>query len=165
MLHRQISWKITYALSMPWHFTTKSGGIWSDQIPNWQPVSFLPSIAEMIDGMLESAQEVHISLQQASTQPHIMDDYTIGRVHEVHGTQLHDLWLYEEQLARWQNDSPTQMQCHEIGRLTDQLTELRRVLAACLALADEMKDGTIEKMLAKDDVELALEFLMGKRKL
>jgi hypothetical protein len=57
------------------------------------------------------------------------------------------------------------MQRYEIGRLTDQLTELRRVLAACLALADEMKDGTIEKMLAKDDVELALEFLMGKRKL
>jgi hypothetical protein len=63
----------------------------SDQIPNWQPISFLPSIAEMIDGMLESAQEVHISLQQAFTQPHIMDDYTIGRVHEAHGTQLHDL--------------------------------------------------------------------------
>jgi hypothetical protein len=57
------------------------------------------------------------------------------------------------------------MQRHEIGRLTDQLTELRQVLTACLALADEMKDGTIEKILAKDDVELALEFLLGKRKL
>jgi hypothetical protein len=31
-------------------------------------------------------------------------------------------------------------------------------------LVDEMKDGPIEKVLAKDDVELALEFLMGKRK-
>jgi hypothetical protein len=57
------------------------------------------------------------------------------------------------------------MQRYEIGRLTDQLTELRQVLTACMALADEMKDGTIEKILAKDDVELALEFLMGKRKL
>lgn len=137
----------------------------SDQTPNWQPISFLPSIAEMIDGMLESAQEVHVSLQQACTKPHVMDDYTIERVHQVHGTQLNDLWLYEEQLARWQKGSPTQMQRYEIGRLTDQLTELRQVLTACMALADEMKDGTIEKILAKDDVELALEFLMGKRKL
>jgi hypothetical protein len=36
---------------------------------------------------------------------------------------------------------------------------------ACLEpLVDEMKDGPMEKVLAKDDVELALEFLMGKRK-
>jgi hypothetical protein len=33
MLHRQISWKITYALSMLWHFTTKSGGIWVCIVP------------------------------------------------------------------------------------------------------------------------------------
>ena len=35
----------------------------------------------------------------------------------------------------------------------------------CLTLTDEMKEGTIDKILAKDDVELAIEFLMGKRKL
>jgi hypothetical protein len=53
----------------------------------------------------------------------------------------------------------------EIERLTDQLSALRQVLTLCLALVDEMKDGTIDKILAKDDVELAIEFLMGKRKL
>ena len=60
----------------------------SEQTPNWQPITFMPSIAEMIDGMLESAQDVHASLQQALTQPHVMDDYTLGRVREVHGSQL-----------------------------------------------------------------------------
>ena len=137
----------------------------SEQTPNWQPITFMPSIAEMIDGMLESAQEVHGSLQQARTQPHVMDDYTIGRVREVHGKQLEDLGLYDEQLSRWQTDNPSAMQRQEIERLTDQLTTLRQVLTSCLALADEMKDGTIEKILAKDDVELALEFLTGKRQL
>ena len=44
------------------------------------------------------------------------------------------------------------------------LTALRRVLTASLALAGELQAGTIEKVLAKDDVELALEFLLGKRK-
>ena len=137
----------------------------SNQTPNWQPISFLPQIAEMIDGMLESAQNVHDSLQQASTQPHVMDDYTLGRVREVHGTQLNDLWLYEEQLSRWTQGSPTETQRREIGRLTDQLSILRHVLTLCLTLTDEMKDGTIDKILAKDDVELAIEFLMDKRKL
>jgi hypothetical protein len=137
----------------------------SNQTPNWQPISFLPQIAEMIDGMLESAQNVHDSLQQARTRPHVMDDYTLGRVREAHGTQLNDLWLYEEQLLRWTKASPTERQRREIGRLTDQLSALRQVLTLCLGLADEMKAGTIDRILSKDDVELAIEFLMGKRKL
>jgi hypothetical protein len=114
--------------------------------------------------MLASAQNVHDSLQLARTQPHVMDDYTLGRVRDVYGTQLHDLWLYEEQLSRWCKDNPTETQHKEIQRLTDQLSALRHVLTLCLAPVDEMKDVTIEKVLAKDDVELALEFLMGKRK-
>jgi hypothetical protein len=137
----------------------------SNQTPNWQPISFLPQIAEMIDGMLESAQGVLDSLERARTRPHVMDDYTLGRVREVHGTQLNDLWLYEEQLSRWRKDSPTDRQRTEIERLTDQLTTLRHVFTLCLVLTDEMKDGTIDQILAKDDVELAIEFLMGKCKL
>ena len=44
--------------------------------PNWQPINFLPKLAEMVDGMLESAEEVYHSLQQAQDRPHVMDDYT-----------------------------------------------------------------------------------------
>jgi hypothetical protein len=137
----------------------------SEPTPNWQPVSFLPQIAEMIDGMLASAQSVLDSLERARTQPYVMDDYTLGRVREAHGTQLNDLWLYEEQLSRWTKESLTERQRREIERLTNQLSALRHVFTLCLALADEMKDGTIDRLLAKDDVELAIEFLMGKRKL
>lgn len=136
-----------------------------EQAPNWQPITFLPSIAEMIDGMLESAKEVHASLEQARSQPHVMDDYTINRVREVHGKQLEDLWLYEEQLSRWQKKSLSDTQRQEIERLTNQLTSLRQILTSCVALAYEMKDSTIDKILAKDDAELAVEFLMGKHKL
>jgi hypothetical protein len=48
----------------------------------------------------------------------------------------------------------------EQERLTQQVEALRRVLTASLALAEELQAGTIEKVLAKDDVELALEFLL-----
>lgn len=80
-------------------------------------------------------------------------------------TQLNDLWLYEEQLSRWLRSSPADRQRTEIEGLSDQLTTLRHVLTLCLAPTDEMKDGTIDTRLAKDDVKLAIEFLMGKRKL
>jgi hypothetical protein len=121
-------------------------------------------IGEAIDGMLESAEDVVRSLEQARPRPHVLDDYTIGRVREAHGTQLQDLWWYTEQLTRWQHASPTPAQAQELIRLGAQLESLRRVLTASLALAEELQAGTIEKVLAKDDVELALEFLRGQRK-
>jgi hypothetical protein len=132
--------------------------------PQWHPISALPMIGMAIDGMLESAEDVHRSLQEARPRPHVLDDDTIGRVREVYGTQLNDLWLYEEQLARWRKAGPTQEQSSELERLTRQLTELRQVLTSCLALADELSQATIEKVLAKDDFELGLEVLLGKRK-
>ncbi len=133
--------------------------------PNWQPISFLPNLAEMVDGMLESAEDVYGSLQQAQDRPHVMDDYTIGRVREVHSKQRDDLWLYEKQLAQWQQAAPTPAQSTEIKRLQHQLDQLRSVLTVCLALTDELKEGTIEKVLGKSDVALAIEVLTGRRKL
>jgi len=124
----------------------------------------LPMIGQAIDGMLESAEDVVQSLEQARPRPHVLDDSTIGRVREAHGTQLNDLWWYAEQLARWRRASPTPAQAQELERLTQQLAALRRVLTASLAFAEELQAGTIEKVLAKDDVELAVEYLLGKRK-
>jgi hypothetical protein len=51
-----------------------------------------------------------------------------------------------------------------LTRLAGQLEALRRVLTASLALAEELQTGTIDRVLAKDDVELALEYLRGQRK-
>jgi hypothetical protein len=118
----------------------------------------------MVDGMLESAEEVYGSLQQAQDRPHVMDDYTIGRVKEVHTTQRNDLWLYEEQLAQWQQAAPTPAEAAEIKRLQQQLDRLKGVLTACLALADEIAEGTIEKVMGKSDVELAIEVLTGRHR-
>jgi hypothetical protein len=147
-----------------WHLYSEGNPMPEHRAPQWHPISALPMIAQALDGMLESAEEVLQSLEQARPRPHVLDDYTIGRVREAHGTQLNDLWWYTEQLARWHRASPTPAQQQELERLTHQLTALHRVLTASLALAEELQAGTIEKVLAKDDVELALEFLLGKRK-
>ena len=123
------------------------------RVPQWHPIEALPMIGQAIDGMLESAEDVVQSLEQARPRPHVLDDYTIGRVREAHGTQLNDLWWYTEQLARWRQARPTPAQAQELERLMQQLTALRRALTASLALAEELQAGTIEKVLAKDDVE------------
>jgi hypothetical protein len=119
----------------------------------------------MIDGMLESAQDVSRNLQQAQPYgPHVLDDYTVGRVKQVYTTQLNDLWIYEKQLARWKQARPTAAQHKELERLTTQLATLRRVLTSTLALAEKLQEATIEKVLQKSDVEVALDVLSGKLK-
>ena len=127
--------------------------------PQWQPIDKLPVIAYAIDGMLTSAEEQYPTLEEARPRPSMLDDYTVGRVVEVYTEQRDDLWMYEEQLRRWRAGTLTDPQRREVERLTGQLRRLRAVIDTILALMDELKDGTIEKMLAKSDLEVGLEML------
>jgi hypothetical protein len=113
---------------------------------------------------IDNAEEHYQTLLQASPEPHVLDDYTVGRVFEVFGSQKDDLWLFEEQLARWKMDKLSIGQRHEVDRLTEQVGRCRTVIDSILSLAEQLKEGTIEKVLAKSDLELGLEFLLNKRK-
>lgn len=127
--------------------------------PQWQPIGQLSSIAYHIDGMLASATEQYETLQLARPKPFVLDNYTVGRVIEVFTTQQNDLWLFDEQLRRWGTGKLTPSQRTEVERLTVQMRQLHEVITAVLHLADELKEGTIEKQLAKSDVELGIEAL------
>ncbi len=128
--------------------------------PQWQPISQLALIASHIDGMLEAAQEQYETLQPARAKPHVLDNYTVGRVIDVYTVQKNDLWLFEEQLTRWTAQSLTPRQRAEVQRLTTQMAQLRQIIGDILALADELKKGTIEQVLGKSDEELGLDFLL-----
>jgi len=130
------------------------------QQPQWQPISQLALIASHIDGMLDAAQEQYETLQPARAKPHVLDNYTVGRVIEVFTAQKNDLWLFDEQLKRWAAQSLTTRQRTEVQRLTTQMARLRQVITDILALADELKKGTIEQVLGKSDEELGLEVLL-----
>ena len=61
---------------------------------NWQPISALPLIATLIDGLLEEAEQQYENLQSCRPQPHVLDDYTVGRVIKVYTEQADDVGLY-----------------------------------------------------------------------
>ena len=129
--------------------------------PQWQPIERLPLIATHIDGMLESATEQYETLQLAKPKPFVLDNYTVGRVIEVFTTQQGDLWLFDEQLRRWERGNLTTAQRQEVERLASQMLQLHEVVSAILRLAEQLKERTIEKVLAKSDVELGLETLLS----
>jgi len=79
---------------------------------------------------------------------------------DVFTAQQSDLWLFDEQLRQWERGTLTTAQRQEVERLAGQMLQLHEVITATLRLADELKEGTIEKQLAKSDVELGIEALL-----
>ncbi|MCK7580084.1 MAG: hypothetical protein MZV65_33375 [Chromatiales bacterium] len=90
----------------------------------------------------------------------MLDDATVERSIKLHAEQRDFLGVFAEPLARWRNERPTVAQRRELDRLEGQLERLRAVLGDILALAEELQQGTIERVLAKSDLELGLEALL-----
>ncbi|GCE32193.1 hypothetical protein KDA_76770 [Dictyobacter alpinus] len=129
--------------------------------PQWRPISFLPSLAHHIDGMLKDDQDQYTNLLRAKNKPHVLDDFTVNEVIRVFSTAKADLPLFDEQLRRWGAEQKlTNTQRQEIIRLKAQMQKLHEVVEQILTLANELSKGTIQKVMAKSDEQLGLEALM-----
>ena len=128
--------------------------------PNWQPISRLPLLVSMIDDVLENSEDQFETFSEVRDKPHVLDDAIVARAIRLYEAQLEDLWLYEEQFGRWLKQSLTDDQRGEVERLLGQLPRIKQLSEAILELLDEIKDGTIDKVLGKSDLELGLESLL-----
>lgn len=131
--------------------------------PNWQPISQLPLIAQMINEELNDTQSQYQNLQPAVARPHILDDYTVGRLIKVFGERQEFFGIYAEQLSKWKTLNLNTEQKQGVKRLEKQLEKLVEVNTQIVTLANQLQTGTIEKVLGKSDLELGLEAL-GKIK-
>ncbi len=120
----------------------------------------LATIGALIDEGLGDAREHYATLMEARPKPHVLDDATIARTKRVNGEGVEWCGVYDQQLQRWSSQRPTGAQRREITRLQSVNQQLRSVLCEILELADELGRGTIERQLAKSDLELGLEYLL-----
>ncbi len=132
------------------------------QEPHYHGIEMLPTFTYMIDGELKAAQEQLPNLEAVRSKPWVLDDFTVNRVISVFTEQHDHLPLFDEQLRRWLLLTLTEAQQREIERLQGQMVKLHEVIDAILALANELKQGTIEKQLAKSDAELGMEALFKR---
>jgi hypothetical protein len=135
---------------------------WADI--HWQPIESLSLIRSMVDGLLDETEKQYANLVSCRSKPHVLDDYTVDRVIKVYTDQAGDLRLYEEQLCHWKKLELDRVQRREVERLAAQIPTIRERIKAILALAEELKKGTIETVLSKSDFDLGLEILLGIRK-
>ena len=131
------------------------------QQPTWQPIEKLSLIAYIIDGTLASAHETYQALQQGRQKPYSLDDATVNRAIKLFTDQKNGLWEFDEQLRRWTTQQLRPEQRMEIERLERQMKQLHSVNTTILVLTDELKEKTIEKLLAKSDAEVGIEYLLG----
>jgi hypothetical protein len=131
----------------------------TDQV-NWQPISQMPLIASMITASLNDTREHLGTLTKAKDRPHVLDDATIDRVEQVHTEQMQYIDIYTRQIARWRTAKPSAVQAKELDRMEKQNQQLRDVTTDVLALAGELRKGTIDRILGMSDLELGLQTLL-----
>jgi len=130
--------------------------------PDFKPLTWLPLVTEHLQGMLQASREQLDLLGPALTEPYKLDDATVDRLKEAFQTQLADLWLWQEQVRQWREgehgplDADQKAGVAKAGELVEQIhTVDERVLAA----AEQISKVTIEKLLAKPDMQVGLEAL------
>lgn len=128
--------------------------------PRWQPLSYMSFLGSLIQEGLDSATEMEDSLKQAVARPHVLDDYMVNRVIKVYSEQRDDLWLYEEQLTRWEKETLTSAQRQEIKRLEGQVGTIKETLTSILTLAEVLQQQRRDAVLHKSDLQRELEALL-----
>ncbi|MEQ8171905.1 MAG: hypothetical protein ABRQ38_23640 [Candidatus Eremiobacterota bacterium] len=135
-----------------------------DEMPNWQPLSMMSMIASIIDEEVANFEDLYKNLGEARKKPHVMDDQIMNQAINNHRKYLEGAWVYDEQIARWKKEKLTGEQYKEVERLTSQMLKYRKMCEDIIAVSEEIKKGTINRILEMSDEEAAIAVLTGKLK-
>lgn len=127
--------------------------------PQFFPIAQLPHFAEMVAAAFDEARGQAAVIEPARVRPHALDDATVQLIVDVFTGQRVLTEHVVEQLRRWENEATSPSQRLQVAAVTAQTTEWRSLINHVLAIAKQLASATIERQLAKSDVELALEFL------
>src|SRR5271166_1500700 len=101
------------------------------------------------------------TLNEARDRPHVLDDATIDRVERVHSEQLEYIDIYDQQISRWRTEKPSADR--KLDQMEEQNQQLRAVTMEVLALAGELRKGSIDRIMGMSDLEHGLQALPGSQ--
>jgi hypothetical protein len=133
--------------------------------PKWLPLDKIKTVRGYIDEELDNGRELLGTLLKAWTKPHVMDDALLDRVARVNKKKREDLWMYRGQMEHWLGDKRvSEADKKEIEGVGAQVKAIEEIYAKMLSLADELREGSINRIMEMDDMELAMRTLMGNIK-
>lgn len=133
--------------------------------PKWQPLSMISVFSKMTRDMLESSEEQLSNLEQTKTKPHLLDNAIIHSVLKLYGEQNEFIPIYIEQCHRWRKEELNTTQQNWVDEIESNIKALQIINLKILSMANHCEPSTIDKIIEKDDFELAVDFLSGKMKL
>lgn len=129
--------------------------------PNYQPVSMIPTILSIVDKLLETSTTQLETLRQTENSPYALDNSLITRVTTLHTQQKQTIKLYLKQCVKWKKQQLTEIQSAQVNAIEASTNSLNLINDEILSIARRCEENTIDSLLDKDDVELALEFLLS----
>jgi hypothetical protein len=125
----------------------------------FRPLSYMPLISSISAQQVADLRKLRQDLASARTRPHVFDDATIERVISVHTETLGFVPFTRRQLDHWDEDEPSVAERETIQRIRDETDEIELLVREVLSLAEEIKVGTIDKVLAKDEFDVGWDAL------
>ena len=129
---------------------------------NFQPITKALAILEITRGMLDSSRDQLETMQQVKDRPHILDDAIINRSLKLYTAQNEDSDIFLQQCAIWRKQELNEVQSYQIQEIEKCTKSLIDTNNQILFIINACKDSTIDKILEKSDMELALDMLTGK---
>lgn len=130
--------------------------------PQFHPTSMIPTLLKLSDGSLDAAREQLANIQSAQDKPHILDDDFVKRSLTLCRNQKQDSEFFLKQCKFWKKETLTDIELTQVKQIEHFSQELDNTNAELVKILEKCKNHTIDKILEKDDLELALEFLTGK---
>lgn len=132
--------------------------------PNWQPISQLPLLDSMVQGILENTEDQYQTFLDVKDKPHVLDDAIVQRAQRLYNAQLEDVDLYETQAQHWLQEELMPPQRNMLDTMREQLTRIRDLSQKILVLLSDIEKGTINRIMAMSDEEVGLYHLRCTQK-
>ena len=130
----------------------------------WYPIDKLPMFESMVSEGIDYTLEQHALFLEAKGKPHVLNDSIIDRGVRVFQDQIEETTWHDRQIARWRKQGLTEQQKAQVDKFEASTNRYRDASKSVLALLEELRKGTINRILEMNDEELALNVLLGKIK-
>lgn len=135
-----------------------------NQEQTFYPIDKLPMFESMISESIAYTKEQQDLYLQAISKPQVLDDSIIDRGVKVFKDQIEETTWNDRQIARWRTQVLTDSQRKRVNDYETNNRKYRVASQRGLDLLEELRKGTINRIMEMEDGELGFNVLLGKVK-
>ncbi|MDR3715939.1 MAG: hypothetical protein P4L51_24265 [Puia sp.] len=131
----------------------------------FRDIKWLPKFAQALDSYAENSRNQITALEMGMYQPYDLDDNVLDITIQLYREGLEQYPLNNSQINHWLKQDLNQDQRAEVERLVEVNEIVRARNERILDLCNQVKHGTIDRVMEDDDYEIALDAFAGKIRL